>query len=226
MNKTTKEAQNSEVKEGDIIEIVEEPNLYKDYTSLKSSIGKLQKSGVNPHFKNTYVELNTVLELVDNALSEHNFLCFIQTPINIDGKNYLHTKLIHSTGDMIESDIELITTRQDPQMLGSSMTYARRYSLITMLGLQAVDDDGNSGAGHETEKEKQARLAKEEKQAKLAKIKAMSDYIKLKKEELGKCKTIKEVEDIRTACQKMLINKPEEMQDLNGYIDAKASEFE
>jgi len=37
-------------------------------------------------------------------------------------------------------------------MLGSSLTYARRYSLLTILGLQAVDDDGNEGAGKEEPK--------------------------------------------------------------------------
>jgi hypothetical protein len=32
---------------------------------------------------------------------------------------------------------------QDPQKLGSAITYYRRYTLQSLLGLQAEDDDGN-----------------------------------------------------------------------------------
>lgn len=128
--------------------------MYKDYRKLQQSIGGIQKNATNPHFKNTYVELNTALDVINEKLEENNFICFIQTPITIDGKNYLNTKLIHISGEFIESNLELITTKQDPQMLGSSLTYARRYSLLTMLGLKAEDDDGNLASGNTDKKEK------------------------------------------------------------------------
>jgi hypothetical protein len=131
-------------------------SMYEDYAKLRKSIGVIQKSGENPYFQNTYVELNTAIEVVDEHLATNGFICFIQTPINISGKNYLHTELIHKDGEKIVGDLELITTKQDPQMLGSSLTYARRYSLLTMLGLKAEDDDGNlvSGKGKQlSEKE-------------------------------------------------------------------------
>ena len=144
-------------------------SIYKDYASLRKDIGKLQKSGTNPHFKNTYVELNTALEEIDKCIEKHNFVCFIQVPITIDGKNYLHTELIHSSGEKIEGDLELITVRQDPQMLGSSLTYARRYSLITMLGLQAVDDDGNEASGRNDKTESKTVVKEEKKEEKATK---------------------------------------------------------
>ena len=122
---------------------------YKDYRKLTQSIGSIQKSGVNPHFKNSYVELNTAIDVVNEHLEENNFICFLQTPKNIEGKNYLNTILVHNNGDVIEGDLELITVRNDPQMLGSSLTYARRYSLLTILGLKAVDDDGELASGRD-----------------------------------------------------------------------------
>lgn len=121
--------------------------LYKDYAKLRKAIGTVQKGGKNPHFKNTYVELNTAIDVVEEKLEENNFVCFLQIPTTKEGKNYLNTKLIHNSGEIIEGDLELITTRQDPQMLGSSLTYARRYSLLTILGLKAEDDDGNKASG-------------------------------------------------------------------------------
>lgn len=122
-------------------------SMYEDYAKLRKSIGGIQKDGENPHFKNKYVELNTAIGVIDEQIEKHGFICFIQTPINIAGKNYLHTELIHKDGEKITCDLELITTKQDPQMLGSSLTYARRYSLLTMLGLKAEDDDGNVASG-------------------------------------------------------------------------------
>lgn len=127
--------------------------MYKDYRKLQQSIGGIQKNGTNPHFKNTYVELNTALDVINEKLEENNFICFVQTPITIDGKNYLNTKLIHTSEQFIESNLELIVTKNDPQMLGSSLTYARRYSLLTMLGLKAEDDDGNLASGKAEKKE-------------------------------------------------------------------------
>jgi hypothetical protein len=38
-------------------------------------------------------------------------------------------------------------TKQDMQQLGSAVTYARRYQLVSLLGLEAEDDDGNYASG-------------------------------------------------------------------------------
>jgi hypothetical protein len=46
------------------------------------------------------------------------------------------------SGESIQSDIDLPQI-QDPQKLGSAITYFRRYTLQSLLSLQAVDDDGN-----------------------------------------------------------------------------------
>jgi hypothetical protein len=82
-----------------------ENNIFTDYAKLRKAIGAVQKSGENPHFKNTYVELNTAIQVIDDKLEAHNFICFIQTPINIEGKNYLHTELLHTSGEKITSDL-------------------------------------------------------------------------------------------------------------------------
>ena len=40
----------------------------------------------------------------------------------------------------------------DPQKLGSCITYYRRYTLGSLLGLQSEDDDGNAASGNQKEK--------------------------------------------------------------------------
>ena len=39
----------------------------------------------------------------------------------------------------------------DPQKLGGAITYYRRYTLQSLLGLQAEDDDGNTASGRQVE---------------------------------------------------------------------------
>lgn len=57
---------------------------------------------------------------------------------------YLMTTIMHlDSGEFIESVIELKTEKETYHSFGSAISYLRRYSLITMFGLQDSDDDGN-----------------------------------------------------------------------------------
>jgi hypothetical protein len=63
----------------------------------------------------------------------------------IDG-NYVKSIIIdidETKDNIIESGIEL-TNQTDPQKRGSEITYYRRYTLQSLLGLQAEDDDANA----------------------------------------------------------------------------------
>lgn len=54
----------------------------------------------------------------------------------------LHSRLIHESGQEIESDLPLFCDDVDPQAFGSSETYARRYSIYALLHIKTQDDDG------------------------------------------------------------------------------------
>lgn len=57
---------------------------------------------------------------------------------------YLMTTIMHlESGEFIESIIELKTEKETYHSFGSAISYLKRYSLITMFGLQDSDDDGN-----------------------------------------------------------------------------------
>ena len=57
---------------------------------------------------------------------------------------YLMTTIMHlESGEFIESMIELKTEKETYHSFGSAISYLKRYSLITMFGLQDKDDDGN-----------------------------------------------------------------------------------
>ena len=56
--------------------------------------------------------------------------------------------MAHNPSDMIESNMRLLTPKADMQQLSGSITYARRVSLITLLGLATEDDDANQSSEH------------------------------------------------------------------------------
>ena len=61
-----------------------------------------------------------------------------------DGKLHLVTRLLHESGEWIEDTAVCPMPKQDPQGLGSAMTYLRRYSLASICGLYQEDDDGEA----------------------------------------------------------------------------------
>ena len=68
------------------------------------------------------------------------------------------TRIIEiETSVSIDSCIDLPTIN-DPQKLGSAITYYRRYTLQSLLGLLAQDDDGNGAVKQIKEERKQSLL--------------------------------------------------------------------
>jgi hypothetical protein len=124
--------------------------------AFQKSAPAIQKDALNPHFKNRYVSLETLMgEIVPKLNDAGLVVTQLPTAIIVDGRPSpaLRTRITHAeSGETIE-DVMLLMGKEDPQGQGSAITYARRYSLMAMLGLVAdEDDDGNkaSGAGTAT----------------------------------------------------------------------------
>lgn len=109
-----------------------------------NAIEGVKKGADNPFFKSKYANLESVIEAAHDALSA-NGLAVMQGPGPMDGNCItLTTRLIHESGEWIETDFSLPAGKMDPQAAGSAITYARRYSLMAMLCIPAVDDDGEA----------------------------------------------------------------------------------
>ncbi|CAB4147930.1 Essential recombination function protein [uncultured Caudovirales phage] len=100
-----------------------------------------KKGSVNPFFKNKYADLNDVLAAVVPALN-NNGIVLLQPLVNIEGKNFVKTVLMHESGEVFESLAEIFCKNtNDAQAYGSGVTYARRYSLSSICGIGSEDDD-------------------------------------------------------------------------------------
>ena len=117
-------------------------SIYKKLLDFQKLGITIKKGERNPHFKNTYANLNEVLDKVTTPLNEMNVV-IVQTP----EQEGLRTALIDTEDDTkVEGFLPFLGTAK-PQDVGSNLTYYRRYSLVTMLGLEDEDDDGNKGSG-------------------------------------------------------------------------------
>ena len=103
---------------------------------------RVGKDATNPHFKNRYASLSQIIEGTEKQLAECG-LAVIQLP---EGENHLRTILLHESGEYIAATYKMNPVRNDPQALGSAITYQRRYALGAILSLNIDDDDDGQEA--------------------------------------------------------------------------------
>jgi hypothetical protein len=119
--------------------------LSKGLAKFHSLVGKIAKDAQNPFFKSNYASLSHILEEINDPLRDAG-LVITQFP-NGSG---LTTILIHAeTGQYLQATYEMPVAKQnDPQALGSAISYARRYAVSSILSLQIDDDDANKASGN------------------------------------------------------------------------------
>ena len=103
------------------------------------------KDSKNPHFRSDYASLKSVLETAKPVLASHGIVV-LQGPGWDGGVCTLTTRLLHESGEWIESVAGSPVSKADPQGVGSAITYLRRYSLAAMAGITQEDDDGNAAS--------------------------------------------------------------------------------
>jgi hypothetical protein len=126
---------------------------------LAESLAKAQgimegasKDSTNPFFKTKYADLSSVWASCRKPLSD-NGLSIVQTSQFIPEHPdivCIETTLLHSSGEWISGVLVVKPVKSDPQSIGSAITYLRRYSLQSIIGIAPEDDDGNAASGQAT----------------------------------------------------------------------------
>lgn len=119
--------------------------LFGALAKAQSKYKPVLKQNVNPFFKSKYADLGSVIDATKDALSA-NGLSVMQFP-SVDGTAVaLTTVLGHLSGQWLSSVLKMPVSKADAQGVGSAITYARRYSLQSVLGVAAEEDDDGSAA--------------------------------------------------------------------------------
>ncbi len=115
-------------------------NLVGALVVFQGKMTAVKKDATNPFYKSRYATLDTIWETIRKPLSE-NGLSVAQTMDIENGKDVLNTTLYHTSGEWISGMQSVNPVKDDPQSLGSAISYARRYSLSALLGVVADEDD-------------------------------------------------------------------------------------
>ena len=116
-------------------------------TNLATALAKSQSEmrpaifdSMNPHYKSKYASLTAVMEACREALSK-NQIAVVQGAAVVDGAVAVTTLLLHASGEYISDELTMPFAQATPQQIGSSLSYCRRYSLASLVGITADDDD-------------------------------------------------------------------------------------
>ena len=116
-------------------------NLSKALAVFHSTVGKISKDSKNPFFKSNYASLPHILTEIAEPMEKAG-LIISQFP---DGDG-LTTMLIHAeSGEYLMAKYVMpVAKANDPQALGSAISYARRYAVSSILSLKIDDDDAEA----------------------------------------------------------------------------------
>lgn len=121
----------------------ETAEIAKALAKVQSVLEGASKTSANPHFKSKFADLRSIWDALRDILPE-NGLSVTQVMTPIGEKDYMVTMLMHSSGQWIKSILPLMIEKMTSQGVGSSISYARRYSLAAIVGVYQEDDDGNA----------------------------------------------------------------------------------
>ena len=118
--------------------------IARAFVAAQAEIGGVEKDSKNPAFKSRYASLEAVIDAAKPVLIKHK-LAFLQMPGALTEHGLsVTTMILHESGQHISSTLTVPLAKRDPQGAGSAITYACRYSLMAMLGMPPVDDDGEA----------------------------------------------------------------------------------
>lgn len=117
-------------------------NISEAILSFHKDMPTIVKDSVNPFFKSRYADLPTILKHIKVPLAKSG-LAILQFP---EGESGLTTRLIHSSGEWMESTYTMKPIKATPQDAGSAITYQRRYAIGAILNLDIDDDDDGNNA--------------------------------------------------------------------------------
>ena len=118
--------------------------IHKQLLAAQKEIKHAIKDATNPHFKNQYATLTSVIDAVKDVANKHGLFITQLYGKDVLG-HFIETKVIGESGEL-SSKLYLEVDKPTMQGLGSAQTYGRRYSLAALFGIAQEDDDANEAS--------------------------------------------------------------------------------
>lgn len=118
----------------------------KDFTAMQSEITTVTKSKQGHNYK--YATLEDIVDIVRPTLEKHGFA--VSFGVNTTSDIIVTCTLMHKEGHSIETTMQLPAdktgSKNAVQAIGSSVSYAKRYTLSSLLNIATRDDDDAQAA--------------------------------------------------------------------------------
>jgi hypothetical protein len=115
-------------------------------SKAQGEIDSAKKTSANPFFKSKYADLSEVIKAAKKSLAD-NGLSVMQMTYYDGAQTQLITQVNHSSGQWIRGSFLIKPVKDDPQGMGSAITYARRYCYAAAIGIAQDDDDAEQAVG-------------------------------------------------------------------------------
>ena len=121
-------------------------SLAKSLAEVQASLAPARKDSTNPFFNSTYADLSSVWESCRGLLAKNGLSVIQGNRVGTNNTVIVETILAHESGQWIQSELCMPLAKNDPQGVGSAITYGRRYGLAAIVGVVADDDDDGNAA--------------------------------------------------------------------------------
>lgn len=124
-------------------------------TALAKAQGEYTIAGLNrqnPYFKSKYADLASVVNAARPALTKYGLSVVQNILAHDDGSSVLHTILMHTSGQYMESRMKILPAKSDIQAISSYTTYIKRMAFASLVGVvtgDEMDDDGEAAVATE-----------------------------------------------------------------------------
>jgi hypothetical protein len=140
--------------------IYEIPYRSEEINELATALAKAQAdfevAGLNknnPFFKSRYADLMAVVTAARPSLCKHGLSVTQNIISHVNGETILHTILMHSSGQWLESRMRVVPPKNDVQSMSSYVTYLKRVSYSSLIGVVTGDEDDDGEIAVATQRE-------------------------------------------------------------------------
>lgn len=125
--------------------------LFKAFAKFQGELDNATKNANNPGVRNRYADLAQCINTAKPVLASNGLGVTQMLGTSSDGKQTLITMLTHESGQYMSSEFPLVDAmlqgqagKNPAQVLGSAITYQRRYAFAAIIGMAQQDDDGQA----------------------------------------------------------------------------------
>jgi len=119
-------------------------NLARALLEAQKGLDPAKRDALNPYHQSTYADLTSIWSACHKPLGDNGLTIIQTTSWDEAHPLILETTLLHTSGEWVRGKLAMKPVKDDPQSIGSAITYARRYALSAIIGVCTEEEDDDA----------------------------------------------------------------------------------